>query len=280
MSRALSMFLFSCRYIVASMRGRRGRDVRAEGPRIAVVFVFPTVPGQSHIDQARRFVATYRQFPPMADHTLHVVFNGPEPSDEHHSVLSGLAYEPHQHDDSGWDIGAFQKASREVDCDLMVFLGGASHFKRAGWLKRMKDAFVEHGEALYGASASYERDPHIRSTAFWCRPEVVRSYPKTVRTYEERYEFEASPQSLTRLAEHVGLKCLLVTWDGVYARPDWRKAANIFRRGDQSNSIVRDRYFDLYDSADEQAKAACAALADTWVDRAPARWEAWRETGV
>jgi 2-polyprenyl-6-methoxyphenol hydroxylase-like FAD-dependent oxidoreductase len=191
------------------------------------------------------------------------VFNGAAPSSENIAVFDGLEFERHQHDDSGWDIGAFQTAAREIDCDVIVCLGGNSHFKRAGWLERMIEAFRSHGDGLYGASASYERDPHIRTNAFWCDPVVIRAYPVRVRTNAERYRFEASALSLTRLVEHIGLGCWLITWDGDYAKSDWRIPANIFRRGDQSNSLVYDRYFDLYETMDEESRAAHAALADS-----------------
>ena len=186
----------------------------------------------------------------MGDHRLHVVFNGSEPSAENLALFDGLDIESHRHDNTGWDIGAFQTAALEIDCDLIVCLGTNSHFKRAGWLRRMIESVEAHGDGLYGSSASYERDPHIRTTAFWCDPMLIRAYPKPVRTFDDRYEFEASPSSITRLAEHVGLGCWFVTWDGEYPKPEWRTPPNIFRRGDQSNSLVFDRYFEVFDALD------------------------------
>jgi hypothetical protein len=153
-------------------------------------------------------------------------------------------------------------AARVIDCGLIVCLGGNSHFTRAGWLSRMVAAARSHGDGLYGASASYERDPHIRTTGFWCDPMLLRAYPINVRTYEERYAFEASASSLTRLAEHEGLQCWLVTWSGEYLMGDWRTPADIFRRGDQSNALVRDKHFDLYEAMDDDAKSLHASMAD------------------
>jgi len=258
--------IFRLRYKLEVLRRLRSRSRRvADAPRAAVVYVYPVVGEPDHDVQAQRFVSTYREFPPEAEHSLHVVFNGGAPSPENMAVFDGLHVEFHRHDDSGWDIGAYQMAARAIDCDIMVCLGGASYFTRADWLRRMLEAAHAHGDGLYGASASYERDPHIRTAAFWCDPMLIRAYPKTVRSFADRHEFEASESSLTRLAESIGLGCWLVTWHGEYPKPQWRTPFNIFRRGDQSNSLVHDRDFDLHAAMDDESRALNAALADTWV---------------
>lgn len=255
--------VFASRYRAEAANRDRLRPHQAMGnPRFAVVYVYPIVGDSEHDASARRFVSTYRACAPMHDHTLHIVFNGGEPSPENLAIFDGVEIQAHRHDDTGWDIGAFQVAAAEIDCEVLVCLGGATYFKRAGWLRRMAEAVRSRGEGLYGASASYERDAHIRTTGFWCDPILVRAYPRTVRSYQDRYDFEASSSSLTRLAEHVHLGCWLVTWDGEYAKPEWRRPPNIFRRGDQSNSLVFDRYFDLYDGANEGLKTVWAAMAD------------------
>ncbi len=242
-------------------RSRRRRNGDTGVPSVAVVYVYPTVGDVEHDAAARRFASTYKEFPPLAEHALHVVFNGAEPSSENLAVFAGLEFQAHQHDDTGWDIGAFQAAASRIECDLMVFLGGNSYFKRAGWLKRMVEATRAHGDGLYGASASYERDPHVRTNAFWCDPMLVRAYPLRVRTDEDRYRFEASRVSITRMAASVGLGCWLVTWDGEYGRGEWRTPPNIFRRGDQSNSLAFDSHFDMYAHAGLVQKATYEQMA-------------------
>ena len=229
---------------------------------IAVVYIYPV--GEPRYDEAaRRFVSTYREFPPLADHTLHVIFNGEAPADGHRDVFAGVPCRFHEHDDAGWDIGAFQMASREIKCNMIVCLGGFTSFRRPGWLRRMADAFLRHGPGLYGASASYQITPHIRTTGFWCDPALIRAYPAEVRTYQDRYDFEHGEHSITRVAERHGLDCSLVTWDQVCPQAEWRKPANIFWRGDQSNSLVRDRMFDVYDRAGVM-RPFYSALADGW----------------
>ena len=64
------------------------------------------------------------------------------------------------------------------------------------------------------------------------------------------------------MGEEEGLQTRLVTWDGSYDLPDWRKPPNIFRRGDQSNLIVRDRHADAYTVSDAEGKAKLEGLAN------------------
>jgi hypothetical protein len=177
------------------------------------------------------------------------------------------------HDDSGWDIGAYQAVANTLNCDFMVGFGGPTHFRRAGWLKRMREVWQQCGDGLYGCLASYERHPHIITNGFWCNPDLIRKYPKRVITYDERAEFESSDKSLTYLAVSLGLPVRLVTWDGIYGIPDFRKAPNIFRRGDQSNCMSFYRHTEIYESTSPGRgpgeRAWLAALADTLVCALP-----------
>ncbi len=260
---ALRVAQFRANYKSEAVRRILGRRIHTAAPlSVAVVYVYPSIGDPEHDKDARRFVSSYVEFPPLHDHRLYVVFNGRSPSAEQRRLFDGLDVSFHQHDDSGWDIGAFQSAARKVRADVIVCLGGNTYFKKVGWLRRMVQAVRAHGDGLYGASASYERDPHIRTTAFWCHPMLIRAYPKRVRTFEDRYSFEAGPMSLTRLAERIGLGCWLVTWDGEYPKRLWRTPANIFRRGDQSNSLAHDRYFDIYEGEDQESQALSANLAN------------------
>jgi hypothetical protein len=243
--------------------GSHGLAEKYGGPlRIAIVYVHPTAADAKWTEAAERFVSAYRGFPPLAPHTLHVVFNGGTPAPESRAIYADLNCEFHERDNTGWDVGAFQDMASKIECDMLVCLGAFTYFRREGWLKRMAGVFQERGEGLYGASASYDVTPHIRTAGFWCHPGLLRAYPRRVRTYEQRYEFEHGGASVTDLAERVGLGCWMVTWDGVYPKPEWRQPTDIFRRGDQGSSLFYDRYFDEWDSTPEPQKSRLAAETD------------------
>ncbi|PKQ20009.1 MAG: hypothetical protein CVT66_07185 [Actinobacteria bacterium HGW-Actinobacteria-6] len=230
---------------------------------VAVVYVYPITGEQIHIELAERFIRTYKEFSAGFPHRLYVACNGGAPGPDDYARWAGVECEFFQHDDSGWDIGAFQHAAQDIQCDLIVCAGGHTYWAKAGWLLRMVEAFVKFGPGLFGASGSMERDPHIRTTTFWCHPGLLCDYPKRVTTWDERYAFEASMESLTRLAISQGLPCRVVTWGRTYALKRCRSIPNTFRSGDQSNTLAFDRYFDVYAEASEDERREQRRLADT-----------------
>lgn len=243
------------------LRRRRGSTL-SDRFRIAIVYTCPVDRDEQLERGVRRFVRTYAAYRPTVEHSLHVYFNGSPGSEDDRELFAGIADGFHTHDNSGWDIGVFIRASRELACDMLVCFGTYTYFTRSGWLERMAEAFRERGEGLYGASASYESTPHIRTAGFWCEPELVRAYPRRVTSYADRYEFEHGVRSITSLAESLGLGCWMVTWDGIYPKGQWREPRDIYRRGDQSNALYFDRSFDMYEAFDPVLKDEYAALAD------------------
>jgi hypothetical protein len=195
-------------------------------------------------------------------HQLHVVCNGGSPNSEVLDLFSETSPMYHHHDNSGWDIGAFEKFTA-VDCDLILFLGANTHFKRAGWLRRMIEAREKFGHGLYGTSASFDIYPHIRTNGFMCQPQLVHAaWMKSRSRSKARHEFEVGATSLTAIASQQGIPCVLVTWDGFYQPNEWRKARNIFRRGDQSNCLIFDRHHEIYASSTPKQKIRLERITD------------------
>lgn len=165
-------------------------------------------------------------------------------------------------DDSGWDIGNYIHAARQIDCDMLFCCGGPAHFRKAGWMKRIVEVWNKYGPGFYGTLATFEVRPHINTTGFACPPSVLRSYPKRVITREDRYEFEHGENACYVHAQRMGLPVLLVTWNGEFAREQWRMPANGYRSGDQSDCISYWKHTDLYEQADPVMKAAMTRLAN------------------
>lgn len=216
--------------------------------KVAVVYVH--VPGDPHhIGLAQRFSIYFREQPPMYPHELIVVCNGSGPTAQTHQIFSGLDARFIDHDDSGWDIGAYQKAASVVSADLMVFLGGTAYPQRSGWLARMVEAYQKHGVALYGCTANRGDGrvnvyPHIRTTGFWLPPSLMNQYPIRVSRQDQRYEFEHGRTCLTEWIKSQGLKAWVVSKDGEYEWEHWDLVPNGFHRGDQSGLLIRDRVTD------------------------------------
>lgn len=201
-------------------------------------------------EPAARFVQTFLEHKPDYIHRLVVVCNG-EPAKPVTKQLFapllevGTTPEFSSHDNSGHDIGAYQFASRTFskDCDLMVFLGATTYFRREGWLKRIAESYEKHGNGLYGAMA-HRGTPgvhaHIRTTGFWMTPELFNSYPHRVRHVNQRYGFEHGPECLTAWTVREGLVPLVVSWIGEHPHSEWDSHEG-YHCNDQKNLLLGDR---------------------------------------
>lgn len=218
-----------------------------EKVRVAIVYVH-VVDSPHYQELSKRFVRTYQQFPPGHDHKTVIVCNG-----GNRTASTDLLFEPlpnrvmMQHDNSGRDIGAFQMAALKVPCDLMVFFGGSTYFRRSsGWLARMVESYRKHGPTLYGSTGHTGTPqlhvyPHIRTTAFWMPPALMNAYPHRVRHDNQRYPFEHGRDCLTDWIARNGMVPLIVGWHGEYPWEQWASVPNGYHNGDQSNVLVGDR---------------------------------------
>lgn len=191
--------------------------------KIALVYIHPTVKAPTYGPLAQRFVSTYMENPPgVADHELYICINGSIPmGDWNHKLFNPLAPHFFQHNNHGQDIGAYQFAADFIDCDLMVCLGAPVYFHKPGWLDRIVMAYEENGPAVYSPWGFHTPLPHLRTTAFWCPPELLNAYPTRVSD-QERYAFEHSEKSFTLWSQKQGFEPLMVTWRGVYSMPAWK----------------------------------------------------------
>jgi len=180
-------------------------------PRISVIIVYVHVlKSQSFGELAARFVKTYLQNPPGYPHRTVIACNGGMPSDAIKSIYAPIpACEFMEHNNAGYDIGAYQRASILYDCDLMVFFGSSTYFRRPDWLLRFVQAHQKHGPAIYGAMGNrgdiaVRVYPHLRTTAFAMPPDLMNAYPHKVTKPEQRYAFEHGKDCLCdRLVKHL-----------------------------------------------------------------------------
>lgn len=213
--------------------------------QIAVVYIFPAA-GEKWRNYAKRFAARYTAYLPDIEHKLIVVSNGGKPKPEMLAIFEKLRPTWFVHDNSGWDIGAYQHVAREVPCELMVCLGSSTYFRRKGWLDRMVESYDKHGMALYGAMGHCGDPrnriwPHLRTTGFWFHPALLNAYPFRIVSTGQRYEFEHGRTSFVEWVRAQGFKRLMVAFDGEYEQYQWNQVKNGYHRGNQSNCLTGDR---------------------------------------
>lgn len=231
--------------------------------RVTVVFVrVVTKPEYDH--GTKRWLDSYKKYPGWYQHDL-VVIN--RYADSNDSMFDLPRTRELRYDGGGWDCGTWKFAGANIETDLLVCFNSSTYITGEGWLKRFVDAVEANGMGLYGPLASYEVIPHIRTPCMIFQPKIVNEYPAEVNDRQDTYRFEVfgypnGPLNFTQHTRSKGYKTLLVTWDGVYDLSWWRSGRNIFRRGDQSNLIVKDRHCEAYEVSDKDGKLRLERLAD------------------
>lgn len=190
--------------------------------KVAIAYCYPLVEPQTYRPYAARFFQTFQEHPPGAQYELHVLACGAEPVAQDLAQLGGLVYQLHKHDNVGWDIGAFQWAGDNLQCDLLVCLGAHIHFHHEDWLARIVDSYLRYGVGMYGPWGAQFPTWHVRTTAFWIPPLLLQCYPTMVNSSRtSRYQFEHGRDSMTALTLNLGLPCVMVTMEGCFLHPDW-----------------------------------------------------------
>lgn len=222
----------------------------AQGPKIIVVYIYALAGAEGWRDRASRFVDTYLKNPAGIDHELVVVCNGAPANADTHALFAAIpGVRFMNHDDSGWDIGAYQMASRTLACDLMMFCGGWTYFKKPGWLLRAWKVYTEYGYALYGSTGHQGHlqgniHPHVRTTGFWCHPSLLKEYPFLVTQHGaggQRYAMEHGSNCLSNWALWQDIPRYIVGWDCVIPLEYCDTIPNGYHHGDQSNVLMGDK---------------------------------------
>lgn len=226
--------------------------------RVGVVFV-RVVTKEQYAHGEQRLLDSYLKFDAGHPHDLVIIDrNGDSPDDVESKHI--------RYDKGGWDCGAWQFAGKNIEAELLICFNSSTYITGDGWLKRFVDAVEAHGDGLYGPLTSYEIVPHVRTPCMIFQPKIINDYPVEVMSRAQTYQFESlgfpGLPNFTQWTRSKGHKTMLVTWDGVYDLPEWRTPPNIFRRGDQSNLIVKDRHCEAYEVSDAEGKARLEHLAD------------------
>lgn len=218
--------------------------------RVAIVYIYPRNGAGEYMGKAGQFLESYVNHPPGIAHDTVIVSNGAAVSDHTTALfgdMPGCSFI--EHDNSGWDIGGFQKAAATVPCDLMVFFGAHSYFRGPNWLARMVEIWQQHGDTLYGCTGNQGNVacgvwPHIRTTAFWCSPKLMNAYPHKISSEGsggQRYEMEHGKNCMTNWIKSIGKHPWIVGWNTVAHVDNCDSIPGTYHQGSQHNVMVGDR---------------------------------------
>lgn len=235
--------------------------------KIALVYPYIVCKADALRPAFLRFIETYQKFPAGVAHDLWMApCNGEDIPGQDLDRMADLgAFIGPCYHGEGRDIGCHQHAANWLNprYDFAVFTSSQTYFHREHWLARMEQERAVKGPGLFGGMASYEQGrPHIRTCFYGTDPQIFRQYPEVVNSREKALQFESQPNNFLGFLLARGMTGYLVTWDGAYGPEDYRKPANIFRRGNQSNCLVWDHHTEIYFNASEEQKRITERLAD------------------
>lgn len=239
-------------------------------PLVTIVYIHPHVDSDAN---AVRFVRSFLENLPGHPCNMIVTVNGGSITGQIRSLFAQIRKAQFfQHDDSGFDIGGYiALAKARPDLKLLFCCGGPTTFSRAGWLKKIMDAWLEYGPGMYGTNASYEVRPHLNTSGFVIERDEIVKYPHPVTDRFSRYEFEWGKGALWRRVRRSGKQTMLVTWDGVWYPEEWRIPKNGYRAGDQTNCLTYFSHSYKYNTANVFIRKQSTALADGLHNYPPCR---------
>lgn len=221
--------------------------------------------GAKTADFCARFCSLWNIFPPGEDCDLIVACNGGPLPTSTAMLFAGLnaQFWPRLNSEAR-DIGSYIEASRTIskDYDAILCLGESVHFNRAGWLRRLVEAWQQCGPGMYGPFATHVIRSHLQTTAFMVQPKMLREYPLLVTDRKSRYEFEHGERALWRRLHARNIPVKLVTWSGVWSPGQWRLAKNGLWSGDQSDCLMLSNHTQRWAEADETRKRNWTASAN------------------
>lgn len=216
------------------------------------------------VQHATRFVKSYHRQHPGMDHDTVIVCNGPVSGEQLFQELPNVRFVEHNND--GWDIGAYRKAAESITTDLMLCCGSQTTFHQPGWLSRFLEAWAKHGPGLYGSTATYQIRPHLNTSGFACAPTMLLRYHGPISTKQDRYNFEHGTNAFWMQMAGLGYPVKLVTVDGEYDWQNWRRPANIYCRGDQSNCLLWFRMNHEFAAMNPGRRAFMSQISDELTD--------------
>jgi hypothetical protein len=257
-------------------------------------------------DALATFLHSYRTHAPGADHLLLLIlkgFGGREIPGAYRSLLEDLPHRAVHVPEGRFDVGAYDRAVRQVQAPAFLLLNSFSEILADEWLSLL-GRHLREGVGVVAASASHESvlglepgptihpplvwpfrsrwrkarrrarrnrgfvrfpNPHVRTNAFLLRRETWLALDLgALGVKQDARRFESGVHSLTRQVQAMGLRTLVAGRNGRSYAPDAWAQSFTFRSGRQENLIVADNRTRQYEQADAEERRQLAQI--TWGD--------------
>jgi hypothetical protein len=232
----------------------------------------------------KRYLDSLLKFESGVSYELALVVNRPDNTEmywkgqlELMEMAKGLASQYFVYTGGGQDIGSAQYfAGLQTENAFLVCTSSRVYAWKDGWLKKMVDARMEFGEGLYATMLSRERQRlHACSRCYGIDSDRFKMYSFKVNSHTpDGSHFEcgelpgengtfAWSWNLLEWFQRMKVTAKVVYQDRVLDIGDGRDAMaveNIYRRGDQSNLILKDWITDMYANGDDAARRTMESM--------------------
>ncbi|MCS7338196.1 MAG: hypothetical protein NZ739_08170 [Verrucomicrobiae bacterium] len=186
--------------------------------RVAVCYLCPNRDPARWAHFTTRFVRQYLANPPgKHPHQLVVLLNDTQPVKPEFSALHELPVQWwFEHDNSGYDLGAYNRFARATNFDLCIFIGTYAYPHKPGWLDHIMSHYYMYGPALWGQSKQplpLRRGVFVLTQVFWCPPQFIRMFWPEHIEVAQRYNIEFGPNNFTARMLNSGYNVFVLGWD-------------------------------------------------------------------
>lgn len=223
---------------------------------VLCLYILP--PYGDYLDRAEIFVNSYNKHTAGVSHELAIILKDVNyVPDRVKKIFENVNCDYVLDSNEGYDIGSYIRMSKlYAGCKYLMCFGNSSVILVDNWLNMFYNIAERISRlGILGAFGSYERgaagvkehNPHIRTTGFMFRPEVLNSFDYQIpKNKEEMYQFEHGENSFTNKCLNNNYSCYVVGRDSkIYDIHEWQNC-NGFRHGDQSNLIFHDKHCESF----------------------------------
>jgi hypothetical protein len=201
--------------------------------------------GDEFVQYAFRFLSSYLSFPAQLEHQLTLLTDAgnEEQAEDLFAIVPGVrAMATPSH---AKDLSRYEYHCRQSGSDCVMYLGGTSYCRRAGWGLRAYRAFQTMGSNnQYGACGHTGMGvvrPHLRSTGIWGSPLLFRRYPGWPKDSAGRYAAEHSGGCLSDWVRAQGGNNWVISFNGEWPLERANDDAQGYGRGNHASLLMGDR---------------------------------------